>query len=502
MASKREAPPATEAEPQRPRDNREVDDALTAFWRELQGVKKPEGLADGWNWTITLKSSLLGKIAYGNVLFVRRVYVRLWDAFEASNRTGDGITGVPGTGKSFFLLYALWRVAGKGSSAVFQDTDGQRTFFDAGTGNAYVGSDFRRELGNEANFYLIDGARETSLPVLANARSFLATSPNKSVYSRFVKDHKIAVGLIVVPPWELNELTTLAVERGLFGSDERAARVGEFYGVLGGVPRLLLSAYDSHTLRPEEVWEWHYLRQFQLCLDECDAEVCLATAQSGSGVEAHVSHMIFLMWPLDDDPRRFFLKFASDVTSSLFLHRARLVGEERLRAFLTASHAIGGAFAALRGVVFEGYAMAVLSRGGHFKCWQLLADGMEVRDDLVVPEMVEVPFVSVEDVEAARRDALWVPESSTFPAVDCFSDERHVYQMTVDRSGHGLQRRGLEKLRTLYRSQLDVYFVVPRADYLRGFGKLQKQKNADKSDTAPTALIDIRQFVIVVPVDR
>eukprot|EP01006_Ploeotia_vitrea_P058518 TRINITY_DN69602_c0_g1_i1.p1 TRINITY_DN69602_c0_g1~~TRINITY_DN69602_c0_g1_i1.p1 ORF type:complete len:510 (-),score=134.44 TRINITY_DN69602_c0_g1_i1:190-1719(-) len=491
----------------------EEDTGLTNFWKELAQVAPKKVDGESWNWTIRLKQScFLHKTDLGRVLFVRHVYKQLWDKFTAPDnpRRCDGIMWTPGTGKSFFLLYALWRIASdkKPTSVVFQDTDGQRIFFDGNSRKAFVGSDFRAQLSKDENFYLIDGARDTSLPTLVNARSYLATSPSNSVYRRFIKDHKLRA-LRVTPTWTLKEMQKLAEAHNLFrekrvNKERRKELVAEFQAMLGGVPRHLVVACESFVRDELIGQEWKSYAEviFKQELDWCNIDACLNAMQRGSGVESEVSHALFLMHPRKDDDRRFTLEMASKFTRKLFIDRARLLGEERLRRFLAQTHALGGSFPSIRGVLFEGYAMSRLSRGGDFAVQQLDETGLGVRSKLKVAPTTEKLFSKTSEIDPDETSTLWVPTSSTFPAIDCFSSHDRLYQMTVSHKGHDLTLKCLRDLKKKYGADktLHVYFVVPNHDYDKSFKKRQPVMTQDKKKTKQNP--KHKQWVLVVPVDE
>ena len=202
----------------------------------------------------------------------------------------DGLTGTPGIGKSFFLLYALCRLGMERYEhpIVFQDSDGSRhLFYGDAVQQEKRGCDFREYLHDPKTIFLVDGA-VNSLPVVhVNARVFLVTPPDRRVYSSFVKATKRS--LIVAPVCTLHELLavrqiTSNIRDALSEDDVKRA-----FLVTGGSARALAYwAVDSN--RPPEV-------QVNAQAIQCNLDTCRYNAVNAMASEWTVAHALFHLFP-------------------------------------------------------------------------------------------------------------------------------------------------------------------------------------------------------------
>jgi len=129
---------------------------------------------------------------YGSKLLVRPVYATVFDEWWGRARDdetrGEILIGTPGIGKSTFLLYALFRLSkmiGDGVERVVY----QYTLFEGDTVVCHptLKEKVLGEIGNSDTVYLVDGSKKGDVNS-SEGPFFVASSPNKEVWKRVVKD--------------------------------------------------------------------------------------------------------------------------------------------------------------------------------------------------------------------------------------------------------------------------------------------------------------------------
>lgn len=142
------------------------------------------------------------------LIFVDR---RLKDEIERlisrSIATKIVVTGSPGIGKSYFLLYMMWHLV-KNSPAdnpptIVVQRRGKLALCFQGS-EVFKGSieSFDTQLDDENTWLLVDGME----PAFENAKTIVFTSPNLNIYSAFLKMKESAKRFM--PVWSFDELQT------------------------------------------------------------------------------------------------------------------------------------------------------------------------------------------------------------------------------------------------------------------------------------------------------
>ena len=111
-----------------------------------------------------------------------------------------------------------------------------------------------------------------------------------------------------------------------------------------------------------------------------------------------------------------------DYIKAAFVNALASKGEDELKAFPASSNGFP-AFPTLRGVLYEGYALNKLMRGGQFTIRELEDDGRGAEKTVRVPHATERLFRRLKEVAevatictTARRLARWRPWTCSFRA--------------------------------------------------------------------------------------
>src|SRR5260363_283572 len=82
--------------------------------------------------TISLSDDIcfLDNKYFGSKIFVRKAYEELWEIIDKQHPGHDFlITGNPGIGKTFFILFLLYILVGMGKTVVFQERPDKETCY-------------------------------------------------------------------------------------------------------------------------------------------------------------------------------------------------------------------------------------------------------------------------------------------------------------------------------------------------------------------------------------
>ena len=183
-------------------------------------------------------------------LYVRKAYEDLfriiWENFQHENTEKRlcrmAITGTPGTGKSIFLFYILWRLANMRSTRTVIlhrqiERGGIYVFQNSGCWETFNYSDIVHLLRDATTWYLTDSLEPP--PALVDAVTILVSSPAQKYYSNFLKYLPIPP-LHYLPIWSLEELKRVA-HIYLKSPEEVEKR----FDMIGGIARYVLEEDDD-----------------------------------------------------------------------------------------------------------------------------------------------------------------------------------------------------------------------------------------------------------------
>ena len=154
-------------------------------------------------------------------LYIRKAYEDLFQIIcnnlKSDNETKErfhrmAITGTPGTGKSVFLFYILWRLANRETTKtviLHRNSDSGRIYVFQNDGSWMTRNfdNVDRFLSDSTTWYLTDALLSPPGPV--PAVTILVSSPSRMYYSTFLKYIPIPF-LHYLPTWSLEELEKTA----------------------------------------------------------------------------------------------------------------------------------------------------------------------------------------------------------------------------------------------------------------------------------------------------
>ena len=172
-------------------------------------------------------------------LYVRKTYKDLHSLIhDTYQRHKILVIGSPGTGKSFFALYELYRLLKDGATIVYECLPFNVFMILTAKNLVYAGSRLSRHnckveelLGNRQTYYLFDaGSVGNTIPYLVKAKTIVFSSPDQRNYVDYQK-HSYPKTLYM-PVWTRDELNKVADSR---------VQAQTRYDVWGGIPRYVLS---------------------------------------------------------------------------------------------------------------------------------------------------------------------------------------------------------------------------------------------------------------------
>jgi hypothetical protein len=459
---------------------------LTDFWiacrYDLVGTKEMV-FAGNSGETIKFNSFVMPKNVallgceedYGTTVLIRPFYPVLFDKWLAA--TGrfrkDCLTGTPGVGKSFFLIYALCRLGmvRYEHPIVFQDIDGRRLFFHADEVLKGGSDDFETYLKNPLCIYLVDGAANSKPKIIGRARTFLVSSPNKQVYGALKKSTQHSP--MIAPICTLYELLAIRAINPDIRNMLNVNGVEHAFNVTGGSARAMAYwAIDSDDT-PEG--------QVNVGLGTCNLAACRHAAENAIASEESVKHSIFHIFPLPGKPRQYELRPASPYVRRMLSDTFVRQSEYELVNFLASSESLPG-FPTLRGIMFDGYAIKKIIAGGEFRCCEFMVDGSRGEEELVtVPAAREELFRHLEAVQEIGNNIHHRPLYGTLEAIDSFITGEWLFQVTTAED-HDVKINGLSTVlrrlqalndETAATDKARLFFVVPENIYNKHYQRRQ-----------------------------
>jgi hypothetical protein len=349
------------------------DDPFLAFWRSLaddqvqltRATLMPPSPAPvaGQLMTLPLGANLFGRYALGNKLYVRPCYPKLHAAISAylsSDMRSNGalVTGNPGVGKTFFMVFLLHYYKKQRVTVVFEDQKRDlRYLLPPTAGSERKGSagsmDFDDVLDQRLTIYLFDcGGANKPEPKTCNASTIVVSSPDPVHYGDWVKDKR----KFTMPVWTAEECTAVVpaiYPRRLLpdGSDEYAAR----FNLHGGIARTIFSQESWQTLKSE----------LDSAISGCNLSAVLDSVDRSEKLSG-ATHRLLHYFVDESNYVERTLNFATDDICDRVMERQEKDHWDGVVSFLLGAQGradLGG----VRGKIFERHAHAVLARGGEFR---------------------------------------------------------------------------------------------------------------------------------------
>uniref|UniRef100_A0AAV1TQG9 Crinkler effector protein N-terminal domain-containing protein n=1 Tax=Peronospora matthiolae TaxID=2874970 RepID=A0AAV1TQG9_9STRA len=450
------------------------------FWKAFRTMNTPV-VADA---VITLpeKTYILDESELGSHIYVRPCYPHLWDLCRSILDGKKGtykrliILGTPGIGKTYFCFLVLLYLAQDGATVIYVSSEvkGERTLFSSNL--VVVGSktDFEIFLKQRKTFYVVDGVK----PSRVKAKTMLVTSPRKEVW------HKICqrkCARLFMPVWSKQEIFKC---RELLYSNTPVEIVEKRYMKWGGVARYVLEYAEDKAVQ----------KSLKEAITKSNLQMILTASVESNGVESDVSHRL-LHFRVNHEFCYKSLDFASVYIAQKVFERLYERGRRDLIDFLAASHELSED-AVKRGILFERFALSLLSQGGkfesrHLKPKDFATDGdedeckskcvvVDSEGDVTMYKRAESEcvklcprktffFKRVHDVTHSDVGEFLQPASRNFESVDAMAKPDELFQVTCAQV-HPCKQNGLLKALEMLGNPDEprLYFVVP-PDVYEGF---------------------------------
>nr|BAP69148.1 RxLR effector candidate protein [Hyaloperonospora arabidopsidis Emoy2] len=450
------------------------------FWKALQKIKTPV-VADA---VITLpeKTFILDESELGSHIYIRHCYPHLWDICRSILDGKKGtykrliILGTPGIGKTYFCFLVLLFLAQDGATVIYEssEVEGERTLFSGDLVIKGLHTDFSEVLEQRETFYVVDGVK----PSRVKAKTMLVTSPRKKVWHKIFQRN---CARLFMPVWSKQEIFKC---RELLYSNTPVEIVEKRYMKWGGVARYVLQYAEDKALQ----------KVLKEAITKSNLQTILTASVESSGVESDVSHRL-LHFRVNPDFCYKCLDFASVYVAQKVFERLYERGRRDLIDFLAASHQLSED-AVKRGILFERFALSVLSQGGTFESRQLKPKdsatggdedecksncvGVDSDGDVTMYKRAgsgcvklrpreSLFFKGVYEVTRADVGKFLQPASRNFEPVDAMAKPDELFQVTCAQV-HPCKHNGLLKALEMLGNPDEprLYFVVP-PDVFEGF---------------------------------
>jgi hypothetical protein len=442
----------------RPRVRPEADANLTSFWSSLHDISPQNGLL-----RFPVKYRLVPKHREG--IYIRKAYEDLFTLIcqdlnpkDHNNRIHRfTIAGTPGTGKTIFLLYVLWRLANmktiktviicpesdSGTIYVFQH---DRCWWTSGH------ADIDELLDDSTAWYLVD--YPTVRPAEVKATTILISS--------FVTQHDIyfrysdAAHPYYLPVWSWEELKIVA---SLWKKNMKV--VEERYNLIGGNPRYIFDRMIDLKKFIGQIADSLPLRKFSHFAFGAESDDDL------------IGHLIvhYLVDPTYSDYSLVFSSkyvisrfFKSFIIRDLYMKGLSSFPLGQLRRLLFSMTSSSSLFS-LQTNLFGYLAHRLLSIGGKF-VGRSLYDGSVL--ELNVPRRAPKMFHNLS--ECIDPNIYYMARSCDYPCIDSIVLGSGCFRMTMTES-HAISEDEMREITKELKVD-NFYFVVPD----RIFEKFGRQK--------------------------
>ena len=397
-------------------------------------------------------------------LYIREAYVDMfqiiWNNLHSDNETNErisrmAITGTPGTGKSMFLFYILWRLANiETIKAVIIYRQTERgciyVFQNSGCWETFKYPDIADLLEDENTWFLTDALKSPPGPV--DAVTILVSPPSRTYYSGFLKYLPVPF-LHYLPTWSLEELKKLADSYSVTEEE-----IENRFNKIGGIARYVLE--DKRALGP--------------IIDEAIGSLALnkliSIVLGETSKENEISHRIvhFKVEPPHYSKCR--LEIGSDYAFEEALRKFLACPDDTVKEFIIMSEKLTS-LAYFRGLIFENYAHRKLSEGGEFLVRSLDDDSEWMME---FPRRKFREFRRVSTCE--ESNVYYKAAKKNHPCIDSVILNEGYFQMTTSLI-HPIKKLEMKSIMEVLRMD-KLYFVVPGTSF-RGFKKQRFEEDEE-----------------------
>ena len=385
-----------------------------------------------------------------NRLYVRKSYKTIADAILNGDQKRSIVTGTPGIGKTFFLVYFLWRLVRENKRVLFIYHP-KMIYYD-GKGKILrlttLPSEEDFEFWNMDLWSLFDakGKLEQDLLSIPSelCKTVVSTSPRRELLNEFQKESSLK--WMYMPIWSKSELRTISCMY------PRDLDWEKRFSVLGGIPRLVLQKTEEDSIS---------------LLDEacrtCSLDECLKVTRSGTSITEKMKVLQCLVHITSSHPYVVpSVRFASAKALEV------VVKEKAAEAYSTMTTLLKACdrnplTATLCRHLYEEHAIKQFEIGGTFTC-------RKVHDAKTKVAEVGEFTISIRKQERARvdkvkdgqtGDQLYVPLAKNYPAIDAWIPSIGGFQITIATT-HSIKKSSMPIFQML---QNKLFWVLPTVNY-------------------------------------
>ena len=422
-------------------------------------------------------------------IYIRSAYEDIYNILE-QDQEHYMIVGNPGTGKSYFAIYVLYRALRASKTVVFHRTSESAVYLFKPGQKAQKGWENKftiQELNSSDTLYLYDaGTRKYSgiSPEASRLIAFSSPSPENTSELR-----KLGLVSLHMPPWSMDELL-LASELDQYRGQITDTLINDLYGKFGGIARYVLEVVPAR--RDENS------RMLESKIHNCSLRTIQRVGREDIDKE---SHMIFHRHSGSDiGYYEYKFKFASQYVGDKVVDAIQKHAYEEMKAFARREDTPSEA-ASLRGWILETIVHIELPKGGTYHV-RKLADHDSKEEERNLPTMKHTVFGKLDEVDFFYLPSLIYlqPKSKTFEAADALCSPNSIFQVTVSTS-HPIKANGLRKIINELQKQkgwtsdtrVNYFFVVP-PDVYKSFNR--EQKYTAKNTKDPDEFDNVDQYVL------
>ena len=360
---------------------------------------------------------------------LQRLYIReSYKSIASSIKPGINksiITGTPGIGKSFFMIYLLWKLVKEGKRVLL--TYHPDIIYYDGKGGVFSFSKRSLPSSNEVSFWSADlwclfdakSKQEGHLDAFSYTRCtfVLSTSPRREMVNDFQKPPPPQI--FYMPLWNEDELAKVAT--AFPGVDDWKER----FRILGGIPRKVLEVTNQSAIALLEA------ACKQCDLDDCIKAVGLESTITDKSRVVHSLVHITSTSPFTQPS----VSFASATALDIIVANKGTKAKQKMAELLESS-AGNPLTASLCGYIFEPYTIELLEKGGDFTCRQLVKRMKPAETVINIPSSTKAVVDKVD--QGQTQNQLYIPKTKNYTAIDAWIPGIGAFQMTVGKS-HGFK---------------------------------------------------------------
>jgi hypothetical protein len=447
-----------------PNDSNPVlDPELTSFWNSLRDIKDERGFLH-----LRIRPEFFPEKLKS--LYIRKAYEDLfkiiYNNLDSDNETKErihrmAITGTPGTGKSVFLFYILWRLANVETMKtviLHRQKDDKKiyVFQNDGCWIAFDDRDIRNLLDDPSTWYLTNSLLPP--PGYVPAVTILVSSPGKQYYSAFLKLLPNEL-LHYLPIWSLEELKIVAPFY-LKTPEE----IEDRFGKIGGSAQYVL----------EEDKDLEATIDYGISKIVSSKYIPMPLKEGYN--EYDIINRIIHFEVRPPDYIRYKLTIASDYVARKFSERLHDRHELELIYFLTFFDNVSFVGPTV-GHLFESYAHRKLSAGGEFLVRSLDDD---IEEKMSFPPRQPMTFGNFS--ECKNPNIYYKPQARNFACIDSLILGTGYFQTTISME-HKIAEERMKEIKKVMKMD-KLYFVVPHTKY-KEFKKQEltkEKKNNNNGD--------------------